>query len=399
MKYFFVLGVNPALSLAELRTAIDWQEAQLLAPDLLLVDSSNEINPQALIKKLGGIIKIGVIKKELSDNTKQTELISHVCRVAEIKQLGMVEGKFNFGFSDYGFRQFNKQDLGVKLKRYFKEKNISSRFVISREKNLSSVVVEQNKLLKRGIEIVLLQDKRSIYLGETLAVQPFKDLSRRDYGRPARDDQSGMLPPKLAQAMINLAQVKRPGDLIVDPFCGSGTILSEAILLGSKNIFGLDISGQAIDNTKKNISWIKELYQLTDIKMKFLAKNVVDLNKFVKNNSTAAIITEPYLGPQRGRLEFAQIITELEKLYSQALEQFAQVLEVGGRVVMIWPIFYGDRPINPKLHSSLRAVTVLTDNFATHPMVRDFLSVRGNIVYGRTGQKVFREIIVLEKAL
>ena len=399
MKYFFVLGNNPALSIAELNTVVDLKEAKLLAPDFLITAGDTEINPHSLIARLGGVIKIGIIRKELSASVKQLELALQVCQIAHTKQGATPEGKFNFGFSDYGLHQFNKQDLGIKLKNYFKTKNISSRFVVSREKNLSSVIVEQNKLLKRGIEIVLAKNDSHVYLGETLAVQPFKDLSRRDYGRPARDDKSGMLPPKLAQAMINLAQIKNNDDLILDPFCGSGTILSEAMLLGFKNICGLDISLQAIENTKKNINWTKELYQLTDIKMKFLVKSVLYLNQFIKNNSTAAIITEPYLGPQRGRIDFIEVIKELEELYSQALQQFAQTLRPGGRVVMVWPVFYGDKPISPKINESLKKVKLLPDAFIDNIEIRKFLNARGNIVYGRSGQKVFREIIILEKAL
>ena len=93
-------------------------------------------------------------------------------------------------------------------------------------------------------------------------MQPFKDLSRLDFGRPARDDFSGMLPPKLAQIMINLAQVQNPEALIIDPFCGSGTILSEALLMGYKDLLGSDISPKAIADTYKNISWIKDLYKI-----------------------------------------------------------------------------------------------------------------------------------------
>jgi len=67
-------------------------------------------------------------------------------------------------------------------------------------------VVEQNKLIESGIEFCLIVDKNRVFLGKTLVVQPFKDLSKRDFGRPARDDHSGMIPPKLAQMMINLAR-------------------------------------------------------------------------------------------------------------------------------------------------------------------------------------------------
>lgn len=396
MKYFFLLGSNPALSLAELLAAVSLKNPSLVGDDLLISECAAEIEPSALIKSLGGIIKIGIIRQELSGKLKQDELLTAVKLLIEDKRKISGEGKFNFGFSDYGPRSFNKKDLGIKLKRYFSEQKISSRFVVSQDKSLSSVVVEQNKLIRRGIEIVLAEAAGKIILGETLAVQPFKDLSLRDYGRPARDDQSGMLPPKLAQAMINLAQLVDKEDLLVDPFCGSGTVLSEALLLGYKNICGSDISTKAIDDTKKNISWVKELYKLQDIKFKFAAKSVLDLSKFVKLESAAAIVTEPYLGPQRGRIDFEAVIAELENLYSGALREFQKILVPGGRVVMVWPIFYGDRPISPAVNG-FRFVPALSEEFRRQPVIKKFVSERGNIIYGREGQKVFREVVVLEK--
>lgn len=396
MKYFFLLGSNPALSLAELMAVVNLKNPTLIGDDFLISECEAEIEANSLIKSLGGIIKIGIIRRELVGKVSQDELLAAVKLLIEEKRKISSEGKFNFGFSDYGPRGFNKKDLGIRLKRYFSEQKISSRFVVSQEKSLSSVVVEQNKLIRRGIEVVLTEEAGKILLGETLAVQPFKDLSLRDFGRPARDDQSGMLPPKLAQAMINLAQIEDKESLLVDPFCGSGTVLSEALLLGYQNVCGSDVSVKAIDDTKKNISWLKELYKLKDIKFKFAAKNVLDLSKFVKVGSAAAVITEPYLGPQRGRIEFEAVIKELENLYSGALREFHKILVPGGRAVMVWPIFYGDRPISPEI-KGFKRVDFLSENFRRQPVIKRFLSERGNIVYGRQGQKVFRELVVLEK--
>ena len=396
MKYFFVLGTNPALSLAELQAVLNLKNPDLIGADFLIADIAGEIVPTNLITKLGGTIKIGLIKKEIKATNKTEELLNIVSKLALEKKQACPTGKFNFGFSDYGNYYFNKKDLGIKLKKYFKDKKINSRFVVSQEKTLSSVVVTQNKLLTRGIEIVLAEKNKQIFIGETLAVQPFKDLSRRDFGRPARDDQSGMLPPKLAQIMINLAQINNPPDLIVDPFCGSGTILSEAILMEHKNIFGSDISIKAIDDTKKNISWIKELYDKQDIKMKFLVKNVLDLSKVLKTESVQAIITEPYLGPQRGQLNLAIIIKELEYLYSGALKEFKEILKSGKRVVMVWPLFYGNKAINPNI-SGFKIKNFLPPNLIKNEFIKKHCSSRQTIIYGRAGQKVFREIVVLEK--
>lgn len=391
MKYFFVLGTNTALSVAELAAALGLEKAELLAPDFLLWETSTEINAANLITRLGGVIKIGRILAEVKN---EGELLNKVIDLASQKQKQGAAGKFNFGFSDYGAKTFNKKDLGLKLKKHFSEQEISSRFVVSQEKTLSSVVVTQNRLLARGIEIILMEAGGKILVGETLCVQPFKDLSRRDFGRPARDDLSGMLPPKVAQIMINLAGLRDQEAVIVDPFCGSGTILTEAILMGYKNLFGSDVSLKAVEDTRKNISWTKELYSLKDFRLKLQVKNAIYLSKFIKADYVDAIITEPYLGPQRGRIEFVAIIRELERLYSDAIREFVKVLKLGGRVIMIWPMFYGQKPITPVL-TGLKIVEMIPNNLRHNPFIKQ--TVRQTIVYGRPGQKVFREIVTLEK--
>lgn len=393
MKYFFVLGTNTALSVAELAAAVDLKKVSLLAADFLIWETDTEINPEALMKRLGGVIKIGEIREEVVEGNEE-KLLKSLTDLAKIKKYQSKEGKFNFGFSDYGKFQFNKQNLGLKLKKYFSVENISSRFVISREKTLSSVVVTQNKLIARGIEFVLIKEEKKILIGETLSVQPFKDLSRRDYGRPARDDQSGMLPPKLAQIMINLAQVRNFDDVIVDPFCGSGTILSEAMLAGYKHLFGSDLSARAIDDTHKNISWIRELYDIKDVKLKILVKNVTNLSKFIKANLAEAIITEPFLGPQRGLIDFKTVARNLEELYSLALKEFQIVLHSGGRVVMIWPMFYGQKPITPN-YNGFKMLNMIPEELRSSEFIKKHY--RETIIYGRPGQKVYREIVVLEK--
>lgn len=393
MKYFFVLGTNTDLSVAELAAVLDLKDVKLLASDFLIWETKTEINPETLMQRLGGTIKIGEIKEEIKDGD-DFALLKTLTELAKIKKYQSKEGKFNFGISNYGKFQFNKQNLGLKLKKYFSDEDISSRFVISREKTLSSVVVTQNKLLTRGIEFILIKVENKILIGETLSVQPFKDLSRRDYGRPARDDQSGMLPPKLAQIMINLAQVRNAEDVIIDPFCGSGTILSEAMLAGYKHLFGSDLSAKAIDDTHKNISWIRELYNLKDIKLKILVKNVTNLSKFIKAKSAEAIITEPFLGPQRGMINFKVVMSNLEVLYSDALKQFNIVLKTGGRVVMIWPSFYGQKPITPN-YTGFKMLNMLPEDLRESEFLKK--TYRPTIIYGRPGQKVYREIVVLEK--
>jgi tRNA G10 N-methylase Trm11 len=159
-------------------------------------------------------------------------------------------------------------------------------------------------------------------------------------------------------------------------------------------LFGSDVSLKAVEDTRKNISWTKELYSLKDFRLKLQVKNAIYLSKFIKADYVDAIITEPYLGPQRGRIEFNAIIRELERLYSDAIKEFVKVLKPGSRVIMIWPMFYGQKPITPVL-TGLKIVEMIPNNLKNSPFIKQ--TSRQTIVYGRPGQKVFREIVTLEK--
>jgi len=405
MKYFFILGNNPALSIAEISAIFGLanQEAKLpigslASKDVFILDIKEKIQAKELIKKIGGTIKIGIIDAEIN-LLNQPEIINNLQKIISLKDK---QGKFKFGISYYGKNKFNTKKLGMEIKKYLKEKDVSCRWVTSKEKTLSSVVVEQNKLIEKGMEITLFKQDNKIIIGHTLAVQPFKELSFRDYGRPARDDLSGMLPPKLAQIMINLSKVgsrhvgTRHGAFLLDPFCGSGTILTEAMLMGYKNLIGSDISKKAISDTEKNIKWTKSQYPISNIQYQLLKTSVCDLRKKIKPTSIDAIITEPYLGPQRGKFDVQKIIKELEKLYSASLEEFKKILKPDGRIVMVWPIFKtssNSYNLNPNL-SGLKIINSIPKNLRQHPVIK--LTDRNTIIYGRQGQKVWREIVMME---
>ncbi len=402
MQYFFILGNNPTLSLAELSAVFSFEarvraicELSLLE-NVFILKTDQAFKADELIKKLGGTIKIGIIKSMIEQGNNKKIL-------DEIKKIlpSYHKGKFQFGISYYGKKKFNTKGLAMDIKKFLLKQNISSRWVTSREPTLSSVVVEQNKLITKGIDIVLIENNKKLLIGQTLAVQPFKELSFRDYGRPARDDYSGMLPPKLAQIMINLSQAKQ-SDIILDPFCGSGTILTEAMFMGYKNLIGADVSAKAVSDTNKNIAWIKEKFRISDFGFQIYKKNVFDLSRIIKLNSVDTIVTEPYLGPQRGKFSIAQTIEGLEELYLKSLVEFRKVLKKNGRVVMIWPVFVLPRGttgskltlkyVTPDLNG-LKIINPIPEKLRRNKIVK--LTKRITIIYGRPWQRVWREIVVL----
>jgi len=388
MTYFAVLGNYPELSIAELMAYFNNQLAGIERPDkgVLIFNLAKEIDCQFTIGQLGGTIKLG----RIATTTNLKNIFEDVKTL-----LNPGDNKYNFGISTYGPTGLQIKTFGMQIKQYLKSLNKSCRFVVSQEKNLSSVVVEQNHLLDNGIELNLIAKNNKLYLGQTLAVQPFKTLSFRDYGRPARDDRSGMLPPKLAQIMINLANTDK-AKTILDPFCGSGTILTEAILMNYKNLIGSDISPKAIADSQTNLDWIKQKFSLKAINCQLINLDATKLNQKLKSNSVGTIITEPYLGPQRGQIKIKETVQELTNLYEKSLETFYNLLEVKGKIIMIWPIILDSLrknylPIN--LKNKFKIINSLPEELSN----KNNLSPRSGFIYGRPEQRVWREIVVLEK--
>ena len=391
-KYFFVLGSNPKLSLAEIRSLFPVSNWQIL-DSVAAADFEDDLRVKDLMVALGGIIKIGEDFKEfsLANRRALSEFVKKTI-ISEAHKKNL-EGRFNFGFSFYGSRKLPGDffKLALAVKKDLKNLGFSSRIVTSKEQVLSSVVVEQNKLVDSGLELCFFVDKNKVFVGKTLAVQAFKELSKRDFGRPNRDDHSGMIPPKLAQIMINIARGNDSDYMektILDPFCGSGTVLMEANLLGFKKIIGSDISERAVSDSQKNIEWINDLLKIEKKDIEIFQSDALLLSDKIEKESIDYIVCEPYLGPQRGFKDFDEVVEELNTLYSKSLDVFYDILKKDGRVVMIWPQFRANNrtwKMSPNI-SKFKIESLVSEE-----------GQQKTLVYGREEQKVWREIVLLVK--
>jgi tRNA G10 N-methylase Trm11 len=65
-------------------------------------------------------------------------------------------------------------------------------------------------------------------------------------------ERPGALRPTVAAAMVLLADGRAAGQILLDPCCGSGTILAEAATLGWKPV-GADIDAEAITVARYNL--------------------------------------------------------------------------------------------------------------------------------------------------
>jgi tRNA G10 N-methylase Trm11 len=414
MTYFLILGNNPALSIAEILNRLNLKKEDVIyvSPQAMVIDFKTEIDVKRIQEILGGTIKIGKIIKEVKLN--QAELL-----INEIAQLISSQlGKIYFGFSFYNLsnndlitqhkRKYSKlqKEAALGVKNKLKNKGDSSRWVSSDDNLvLSSVIVEQNKLLDNGVEMVfLVTGENDALMGQTMVCQDFKQYSWFDFGRPDRIIEKGMLPPKIAKIMINLAASGglNKKSALLDPFCGAGTILSQAFLMGYKNIIGTDKNRESVSSSKNNLQWLAEKTKNNLDRIIVFSADVRDLAKKIQPESIDAIITEPYLGPMNFKNnESEAMVKELSQLYLAAFRNFKKILKKNGRVVIIFPIFkINDRfsflPILEELKKNWTVEEIFPAGWRDeNPITK--ITERGSIIYSREDQRVWREIFIFKK--
>lgn len=385
--------------------------------ETLLLETKKEQDVFNLMARLGGTIKIGVVL-DILDQIEPKKIAENIPRVHGKKSyFGFSFYKIDDKLSSGEFKNKSQKikNLAMEIKNIICDAGAAARWVTSKEKNLSSVIVEKNKLLtETGAELVFLIGKEKIYLGKTLAVQEFENLSFRDYSRPARNMKVGLLPPKLAKVMINLANVKKSA-AILDPFCGLATILGEASLMGYENLIGGDINAETLSGAKENLLWLAKNYQLPIDNYQLLEYDARHLSKKLSPHSIDAIITEPYLGPplqgNESPEKIQQIIKELSDLYLAAFREFKKILKPDGKIVIAFPVFRtASDPLPPRggglgrggegflpILDEIKKIGFLPADLLPEKFSGlDFLQItpRNSIIYSRPDQKVFREIFI-----
>lgn len=321
--YIFILGKDPELSLAELEAKFPEPTLALQGAGFAVLEQPEVTIGQREFDSFGGQIKAGEVFARVKKNELTSSVVDHLSS-------RRASGKVHYGISVYGWSEKNLRPLLLELKKEFKRRDISTRFANQHFLNISSA---QHKGLD-GPEVIVAKRDSEFYLAEVVAVQDIDAYSKRDYDKPYRDMKVGMLPPKLAQIMINLA-----GDAktIWDPFCGGGGLLMEGLLMG-RTMLGSDINAKVLEGAKKNVEWLKK---------EFEAKGEAELFEHeaaspVPKKKFDAVVFEGYLGPPQDRLkskqELSSVVRELTALYKQFFDRLKKA-DFRGPVVAGLPFF------------------------------------------------------------
>ena len=384
-KNICILGRQAGLSLAELESVLGSRNVTPFGPQLALTEGD------ITHARIGGTIKVAqLLAKEahLSPERLQHLLGQQLRNIVA----SMPEGKIKLGVSVYGQKAAPRKvgQIALTLKKELTKMGRSVRVVPNTNADLNSAQVAHNKLTAElGIELIIgYGPKNQVVVGRTTSVQDINAYSKRDFDRPKRDAVVGMLPPKLAQIMLNLAQAQ-PGQTVLDPFCGTGVLLMEAALHGCQ-IQGTDIQPRMVDYSAANLAWLSEQLHMP-IQITSLEQGDARTHQW---QSFDHIVCESFLGkplfslPPKNILQ--PIMAECNALITDFLQNAAAQMATGTRCVIGIPAW-------------------VTKNGLLHLPVIDQLSKIGynrtsfmhasseDLVYHREDQVVARELLVLTR--
>lgn len=253
--YLTILGRQPDLSAAELEQVFGHDSITHLSNEAAVV-KTDDLN----INRLGGIQKAGVVVHQTK--THDWPVVSKQIVDSLFKELSQSQKKITLGISVYGLRVAPKevQKTGIVLKKRLKTKNVSLRLIPNKQSQLSTATSHHNKLglSDNKMEILVACIRGITFIATSTGAQNITAYAHRDQNRPKRDAFVGMLPPKLAQIMVNLAvgdKNQAKNITVLDPFCGTGVLLQEAILMGYQ-VYGTDLSEKMISYSRTNLEWI-----------------------------------------------------------------------------------------------------------------------------------------------
>jgi tRNA (guanine10-N2)-dimethyltransferase len=146
------------------------------------------------------------------------------------------------------------------------------------------------------------------------------DFAPRDVGSRPFSRSIG-IPARAARCLVNLSGVTS-GQHLLDPFCGTGSILIEAAMLGA-NVYGSDIGWPLVGGTVRNLAHF-------GLEGRVERLDATRLDEW--GRSFDAIVTDvPY-----GRSASLHGLSH-RTLYGGFLEAAASALRPGGRVVVMAP--------------------------------------------------------------
>jgi tRNA (guanine10-N2)-dimethyltransferase len=225
--------------------------------------------------------------------------------------------------NEYPWENVIKGSYAVRVKKLDKNKFINT---LEFEKKAGSIIktkVDPNITVNLENPSTLIRAvtfNGKIFIGKRIASinkKHFYELKphKRPFFYP------GSMSPKLARCMVNLTLIEE-GQILLDPFCGTGGILIEGGIVGAK-LIGTDLDPKMVEGTKENLTYCG-----------FNNWNVfrADARRLKLDKLVDAIVTDPPYGisaSTRGETS--------ENLYKQSMIALQDIIKEGGLFCLATP--------------------------------------------------------------
>ncbi len=330
MKTFFILGRNPKLSRAEI---IEFLKArgrthkEILFEKNILIIETNE-GERFNIQEFGGILHLGTIKFEGNEQD-----------IAEYLDKNEIVPADKFTYATFG-----NQNPEILKEKFKKEKKKA--IIKHGRKQIKFQNGEKDGIPSANFYILYYSantehripntdsSKARVYLGISNQNYNNTNVKKRDMQKPIRRE-SLAISPRLSKILINLSSAK-PNDMLLDPFCGIGGILQEA-LIKKINVYGIDKDKSATENAKKNIKWLTKNYKIENT-YKIENKN----SQNISGIPFSSIATEAPLGKllrkKPSDKEAKQLILDFEAYIIPILKHLKKIKNPSTKIAITFPV-------------------------------------------------------------
>jgi tRNA G10 N-methylase Trm11 len=424
----FISGKNWTISLAELIAYLEARESKFkihyFSREFFVLDLEENLDAAAM-EDLGGTIKIGEAKTTLPTETvKEAFLKRNKQAQKQITQIltqssiptSMTPNKILFGvslyFTDNSFspvigrmHRFVGSSIKNALTSLGKKTNFMGFSAQRKQAQLSHVEVLKKQLVENKAEMLFCIGKTETWIGTTVAVHNPFEFQKRDIQKP-NQRVIFAIPPRLARMMVNLSTCKAE-KVLLDPFCGVGTILQEALLEGA-SVVGTDVNPWCVKSAEENLEWLAREYSLGRADFRILQGDVGAMAPKVGLESVDCIVSEPDLGPALREIPtvpYAQkIIDKLKPLFFVFIQEAYRVLKPNGRLVLVTPYIKtrSNKPVSMPIQGKLeeigfKRVCPFSKDMFKSGLDVDRLVNMSSLVEMDERHKIGREIHILQK--
>lgn len=334
MTRFLITLVNGRLSQSELKNIL--MKAKI--PFKILENNEIfivlEISKKEELLKLGGIYKIGRI---ICTNNSLEDLYE---KIEKSRILENLEHKQKWNISYYSKNQIDiktYENMQNFIRTQIKKNTKKSKFIKNNMNSENFIELSVDKEKQTSINILVGYDEKRYYFAENEFSVKSSKFINRDLNRPYQDSKIS-LSPRTARILVNILGLEKE-KIVLDPFCGTGTFLLEALMQGYE-IIGIDNRKECVIGTKNNLYWLIKQHKLKN-RIKYVKKDNAEVLSSVETSTIDGIVTEPILLPNFKNFPTYTIAEESlkqsKRIYKKGLKSMYRVLKKNGRVSIVTP--------------------------------------------------------------